>query len=184
MFAQVKIHTRNDEPVLVVPQEALIRTGDQERVVLDLGEGRYKSVAVTTGRHSDRAVAVTDGLKAGDRVVTSAQFLIDSESSKTSDFRRLHHGDATMAHADMETVWVQGTVEQLDREQRRARIRHEAIDAWSRPAMTMDFRFADGVSLTGLQAGSTLRFTFEYVDDEFVVRKVKTGTDREEQRHD
>ncbi|MFL0810710.1 MAG: efflux RND transporter periplasmic adaptor subunit [Agarilytica sp.] len=93
MFAQVTIHSKSDASVVVVPHEALIRTGDQNRVVLSLGEGRFKSIAVTSGRSDGRFIEILEGLKEGDRIVTSAQFLLDSESSKDSDFKRIDHDD-------------------------------------------------------------------------------------------
>jgi Cu(I)/Ag(I) efflux system membrane fusion protein len=66
-------------------------------VVLALGDGRFKSVRVQPGRMGERRVEILSGLKEGERIVTSAQFLIDSESSKTSDFMRMEphggHGD-------------------------------------------------------------------------------------------
>jgi Cu(I)/Ag(I) efflux system membrane fusion protein len=101
MFAQIEIDTSEDADTLVVPREAIIRTGSQDRVVLALGEGRFKSIAVSLGRMDERSVEVLDGLKEGDEVVVSAQFLLDSESSKTSDFLRMHHepaGDDAMDH--------------------------------------------------------------------------------------
>lgn len=74
---------------LLVPRQAVIQLGQQNRVVLDLGEGNFKSVAVTLGESNSEQVEVLEGLQAGDRVVVSAQFLVDSESSKTSDFARM-----------------------------------------------------------------------------------------------
>ena len=91
MFVQVLIHSVSGEPVLTVPREAVIRTANQNRVVLALGEGRFKSIAVKVGRISASAAEILQGLQAGDAVVAAAQFLLDSESSKTSDFKRMHH---------------------------------------------------------------------------------------------
>ena len=93
MFAQVKVHSDSATPLLVIPREALIRTGVQDRVVLALGDGRYKSIEVHIGQRNQDVVEIIQGLDEGDRVVTSAQFLLDSESSKTSDFTRMHHHD-------------------------------------------------------------------------------------------
>lgn len=90
MFGTLTIRpARATAPALLIPREALIRTGEQSRVVLVLDEGRFKSVTVTPGRIGRDEVEILDGLAAGDRIVTSAQFLIDSESSKTSDFLRM-----------------------------------------------------------------------------------------------
>ena len=105
MFAQVVIASGHGADTLVVPREALIRTGAQQRVVLALGEGRFKSVAVTIGAVGEEYVQVLTGLAEGDEVVVSAQFLLDSESSRTSDFRRMHHGDtdhSAMGHGELD----------------------------------------------------------------------------------
>lgn len=95
MFAQVAIITRESEPVAVIPRQALIRTGEQDRVVLALGEGRYKSVAVVAGASAGEEVAILKGVQRGENVVTSAQFLLDSESSKTADFKRMEPRSAS-----------------------------------------------------------------------------------------
>lgn len=89
MFAQVIIHSGESTPTLQVPQQALIRTGSQNRVVLALGNGRFKSVAVTLGRVGVSEAEILKGIEAGDRVVSSAHFLLDSESSIDSDFKRM-----------------------------------------------------------------------------------------------
>jgi Cu(I)/Ag(I) efflux system membrane fusion protein len=77
------------EKVLLIPKQALIRTENKTRVVIALGEGRFKSVAITSGRFFNQQVEVLQGLEAGDRIVTSAQFLIDSESAIDSDLQRM-----------------------------------------------------------------------------------------------
>jgi Cu(I)/Ag(I) efflux system membrane fusion protein len=104
MFAKVAIQTSANPDVLVIPKEAVIRLGDQDRVVLALGEGRFKSVAVALGRIDGAFAEIRGGLSVGERVVTSAHFLLDSESSKTSDFKRMNHAsmkDKTMNHSTM-----------------------------------------------------------------------------------
>jgi len=94
MFAQVLIRAGPSQDTLIIPREAVIRTGDQDRVVLALGAGRFKSIAVDLGRVDQQDAEILRGLQVGDRVVVSAQFLLDSESSKTSDFMRMHRADA------------------------------------------------------------------------------------------
>ena len=93
MFAQVIIHVAAAAQSMLVPRAAVIRTGAQDRVVLALGDGGYKSVAVQLGKMNDQYIEILDGLSLDDSVVTSAQFLLDSESSKSADFKRLHHGE-------------------------------------------------------------------------------------------
>tara|TARA_R110002073_G_scaffold25378_30_gene84307 strand:+ start:2471 stop:3697 length:1227 start_codon:yes stop_codon:yes gene_type:complete len=89
MFTDMTIPLKSPRETLLVPKSAVIRTEDQNRVVLASADGTYKSVAVTVGRTGDKDTEILEGLQQGDEVVTAAQFLIDSESSKTSDFQRM-----------------------------------------------------------------------------------------------
>jgi hypothetical protein len=74
---------------LYVPREALIRTGQRTALVLALGEGRFQPVEVVAGTEIDDWVEIRQGIKEGDAVVISGQFLLDSESSVRASFRRL-----------------------------------------------------------------------------------------------
>ncbi len=89
MFAQISISSVSSQKTLIVPSDAVIRTGKMDRVVLALGEGRFRSIEVSIGRVSDTNTEILSGLAAGDTVVTAAQFLLDSESSKSADFDRM-----------------------------------------------------------------------------------------------
>ena len=92
MFAQIMIASDSDQ-ALLVPKEAVIRTGESNRVVLALGEGKFKSINVDIGRTNRHSIEIIDGLVAGDDIVVSAQFLLDSESSISSDFVRMNHNN-------------------------------------------------------------------------------------------
>ncbi|MDH5213581.1 MAG: efflux RND transporter periplasmic adaptor subunit, partial [Gammaproteobacteria bacterium] len=89
MFARVTLYGNETEPLLHIPRAALIRGGKSDRVVLALGDGRFRAQPVTTGIESGDRVAILSGLSAGDFVVTSGQFLIDSESNIDSALQRL-----------------------------------------------------------------------------------------------
>jgi Cu(I)/Ag(I) efflux system membrane fusion protein len=102
MFAQVAIHTSDEAPALLIPKEALIRTGNQDRVVLALGGGSFKSIEVMVGRFDSKSVEILTGLVAGEEVVSSAQFLLDSESSKSSDFKRMSNGTDVKSESIMD----------------------------------------------------------------------------------
>ncbi|MBI4001776.1 MAG: efflux RND transporter periplasmic adaptor subunit [Nitrospira defluvii] len=69
---------------LAVPKEAVLETGLRQLVFMDRGQGRYEPVSVKLGRRSQDDVEVLEGLKAGDRIVTSANFLLDAESKLAS----------------------------------------------------------------------------------------------------
>jgi len=151
MFAQLSIQSKKTTEVLVIPREALIRTGHQNRVVLALGEGRFKSIAVKVGRIDQTYAEIREGLEEGDSIVISAQFLLDSESSKTSDFQRMHPADAKP-----ESVWVAAVIKEQFRTDGIVSARHEAIDDWGWPAMTMKFEIADVVNIEPLTPGTQL----------------------------
>jgi len=89
MYTNVKIYGGPKEDVIVIPVEALIRTGREQRVVVSLGNGRFESRTVNAGIESGDFVEVISGLEEGDRVVTSGQFLIDSEASLRASFGRM-----------------------------------------------------------------------------------------------
>jgi Cu(I)/Ag(I) efflux system membrane fusion protein len=78
---------------LAVPTEALIRSGERTAIILAEGEGQFRPVAVTTGLEQGEQTEIRSGLKAGDRVVVSGQFLIDSEASLRGALDRLLPGE-------------------------------------------------------------------------------------------
>ena len=81
MFATVKILSEVAKDAVVVPVQAVIRSGERSVVILDLGEGRFAPREVTLGVETGDVYEVTEGLLGGERIVTSSQFLIDSESN-------------------------------------------------------------------------------------------------------
>lgn len=89
MFAEARVTGATKHHVLTVPHEALIQTEGKSRVVLALGDGRFKPVDVMPGVENSDRVEIVSGLHDGDEVVVSAQFLIDSESSLRAEFQRM-----------------------------------------------------------------------------------------------
>ena len=89
MFANVTIEGRSTGAIVHVPREAVVRGGRVNRVVVDLGEGRFQVRPVRLGVESGDRIAIRSGLTAGERVVVSGQFLIDSEADIESALSRL-----------------------------------------------------------------------------------------------
>lgn len=89
MFANVILTPQMADKRLQIPREAVIYAGNMNRVVLALGNGQFKSVVVNLGLENKNAVEVLSGLSEGQKIVTSAQFLLDSESSISADFERM-----------------------------------------------------------------------------------------------
>jgi Cu(I)/Ag(I) efflux system membrane fusion protein len=175
MFAQVIIHTDSQEQTLLVPKEAVIRTGTQNRVVLVVGEGQYKSVEVNLGQVTNEFAQKLDGVEMGDQVVTSAQFLLDSESSINSDFMRMSFiptddDQVNTTHKNQpDSAIVEGVINQFNLRTRVANISRGPIEKWQRGPATLDFVFSDGVSLNQLQQGDKIYFTFEIQNGDFVI---------------
>lgn len=84
---------------LYVPREALIRTGQRTALVLALGEGRFRPVEVEAGVETDDWIEIRRGVREGDVVVTSGQFLLDSESNVRASFQRMQAADSPPAPA-------------------------------------------------------------------------------------
>ncbi|NQZ23988.1 MAG: efflux RND transporter periplasmic adaptor subunit [Colwellia sp.] len=186
MFAQISIDTSSDERALLIPKEALIRTGNQDRVVLALGEGNFKSVEVSVGRYDNESVEILKGLSEGERVVSSAQFLLDSESSKSSDFKRMNYDEydseeaiememnmsdnnSTISSTKVSSATVNGTVVSVMVDHRMVTIDREAIVAWGREADTVDFIVADNIDMSLFSKNAYVMFTFEVQESNFTI---------------
>ncbi|MBL4941286.1 MAG: efflux RND transporter periplasmic adaptor subunit [Colwellia sp.] len=175
MFAQISIHTSADKSALLIPKEALIRTGNQDRVVLALGEGSFKSVEVKVGRFDSESVEILSGISEGEMVVSSAQFLLDSESSKTSDFKRMNHDDG-VDEAAPTSVWVQANIISMMAGHKMLTLEHEAISAWGWPIMTMDFIANQDVDFSNLSEGLTVQVQIQKTDTgDYVVSAIELG---------
>ncbi len=83
MYGNVILQT-DAVKALVVPKEAVLETGLRQLVFMDRGQGRYEQRLVKLGRRNQDEVEVMEGLNEGDRIVTSANFLLDAESKLTS----------------------------------------------------------------------------------------------------
>ena len=82
MYADVEIDTGSgDAPRLAVPEQAVIDSGSRQVVLVAKGEGRFEPRAVKLGRRGDDMIEISDGLAVGEKVVVSANFLIDAESN-------------------------------------------------------------------------------------------------------
>ncbi|OMH31787.1 efflux RND transporter periplasmic adaptor subunit [Motiliproteus sp. MSK22-1] len=153
MFTRIAIQSRGKDNILMIPREAVIRTGNQNRVVKALGEGRFKSVRVKTGLETPEHMEILRGLRAGEQIVTSAQFLIDSESSVTRDFERMNFDDG-----QQKVVIVEGRVNTVMVEHRMLTVAHQPVDIWQWPSMTMNFTVDTNVDLALISEGDELRF--------------------------
>jgi Cu(I)/Ag(I) efflux system membrane fusion protein len=101
MFANLTFHAGAGKArdVLLVPTEAVIRTGTRSVVIVTTADGGLRPIEVEVGRESGERTEIRKGLSAGQKVVVSGQFLIDSEASLKSTLKRMDAGDGQPAPA-------------------------------------------------------------------------------------
>ena len=167
MFAQVMIAPERRE-ALLIPSEAVIRTGERTLVMITQEGGGYRPAEVRIGREAGGRTEVLAGLAAGEEVVTSGQFLLDSEASLAGiDVRPIDDAptaageEGAQAQADSDeprTYRATGTIERITA--RSVTLRHGPVKALEWPAMTMGFATEGPAQLRGFQRGDRVTFTF------------------------
>ncbi|WEM41228.1 efflux RND transporter periplasmic adaptor subunit [Photobacterium sp. DA100] len=161
MYTKLVIEAASEQQSLVVPRQAVIRNRDMTRVVLALGDGKYRSARIETGMENREWIEVTAGLTDSDRVVTSAQFMLDSESSQSADLSRINGAEAAPVMVDGLFVASNG--------QNRVRISHMPVPEWNWPAMEMDFDVSDDVSFKALSKGAPIRFALQKEKNQYLI---------------
>ncbi|WP_083575063.1 efflux RND transporter periplasmic adaptor subunit [Alteromonas sp. V450] len=167
MFADVALSLTESGLSLLVPKSAIIRTAAQNRVVISDGAEHFKSVAVVLGDSDDDFFEVLDGIMPNDKIVVSGQFLIDSESSKNSDFLRMQ--------APSNQASTYGEILAIDKGEQRLTIARGPIEKWGRGPATMTFDVSPHIDLSHYAVGDPITFTF-ITGDAFTVIDIKHKT--------
>jgi Cu(I)/Ag(I) efflux system membrane fusion protein len=176
MYANVKIFGGATKDTIVIPLEALIRTGRENRVIVALGEGRFEAHKVKVGIESGDFVEILEGLDADVKVVTSGQFLIDSEASMRASLNRMAapQGDETSATSDAasKVVTGSGVIQDINADANTVNLQHKAIDELGWPAMTMDFAVMSDVDLSKLSVNESVMFQLEKHGDSYMITSI------------
>jgi len=93
MYVDAEIATGGDQAVVTVPDSAVIDSGEKQIVLLDKGSGKFEPRPVKLGRRGDGRVEISEGVSDGEKVVVSANFLIDAESNLKAALQGLDTGD-------------------------------------------------------------------------------------------
>ena len=166
MFVHMQLGGGQARPTLLVPSEALVRTGRRTLVMaVDNGaSGAFRPVEVQVGREQNGQAEILSGLSQGQRIVLSGQFLIDSEASLKGVEARLSSPNGTSseagpmgASATPQTYRTTASVEAVTGDT--VTVTHPEIPALKWPGMTMDFKLAPDVSKK-LAAGSEIDIEF------------------------
>lgn len=157
MFATVELTPATTEDALLVPTEALIQTGKRQVILLALDGGKFRPVEVETGFETDGLTVISKGLEAGQKVVVSSQFLIDSEASLKATFGRMEGAEAAAAPR-AERHRGEGVVEAIGEDE--LTLSHGPIPSLNWGAMTMGFKRPVGGLLPEVEVGERVVFEF------------------------
>ena len=160
MFANVALHPVSSEEVITIPRSAVIRSGGMTRVVLAEGDGKYRSIRIEVGREAGENIEVMQGLKLGEKIVTSAHFMLDSESSQSADLERINGVEPLK-----ETAWAKGEITDVMSGHRMLTINHQPVPQWEWPGMTMNFTLAEGVEMGDFKQGQSIDFEMQKSED-------------------
>jgi len=173
MFANLSISAGRGKEVVLVPSEAVIRTGERNVVIVVDGK-RYVPVDVQVGQELGGRSEILKGLPAGARVVASGQFLIDSEASLKGGIGRLEGAGATPAKGALHSG--SGRITEIDAAKGRVELAHGPMPTINWPAMKMGFMVVDPKALEGLAAGDMVEFEIRGEADKdgnYIVERIR-----------
>lgn len=157
MFATVDLTSATTQEALLVPTEALIQTGKRHVVILARDGGKFQPVEVEPGIEVDGMTEIRKGLEAGQKVVASSQFLIDSEASLKATVGRMEGAPAAPA-PEADRYRGEGVVEAIGKDE--VTLSHGPIASMNWGAMTMGFKPPPGGLPTGVKVGDRVAFEF------------------------
>lgn len=184
MFAQVQLQAGKNQEQLLIPEEAVIRTGTRNVVILALEGGRFQPVQVDLGQAANGQIAILNGLQEGQKVVTSGQFLIDSEASLQGVLAQMNSSKSTpqkMTPSTAASYQGIGTVESMTADE--ITLSHHPIPAIGWGAMTMSFKLPDAKISSGIKVGDQVKFGFNQIQDDYVIAGLAKTTDRSMSGH-
>jgi Cu(I)/Ag(I) efflux system membrane fusion protein len=162
MTVQMRFMRQMAQPTLLVPSDAVIHTGRRSVVLLAEDQGRFRPVEVRTGLEAGGQTEIVQGLQAGQQVVRSGQFLIDSEASLRGVEARLNQEPAAAA-ANVATHRTDAVVKSVDADS--VTLDHPPIESLKWPQMVMDFRLPPADQRPrGLAAGQRVQVEFRIQD--------------------
>ena len=180
MFANVTIYAGPKSEIIVIPRESLIRTGTDERVILSMGNGRFQPRKVVAGMESGDWVEISKGLDEGDVVVTSGQFLIDSEANLKASLKRMQSAtNSTEMEKQVEALTGTGILREVLINENKINMTHDPIPALKWPDMTMYFKVKPDVKLEGFQPDDKVMFELEEGKDGYVIKSMHKHDDME-----
>ncbi|MDF1624296.1 MAG: efflux RND transporter periplasmic adaptor subunit [Pseudohongiella nitratireducens] len=172
MFASVRVEGPPRPDIISVPREAVIRSGQGARVLTAAGNGRFNVQPVRTGVVSGDRIEILAGLSDGTEIVTSGQFLLDSEANGEQAMARLNAVESDPEQSDSqdenaetepETLTGIGTIQSIN--DNGVTLSHGPIPALNWPPMTMGFQTMPTIDLSSFAEGDEIEFDFMPMPD-------------------
>jgi Cu(I)/Ag(I) efflux system membrane fusion protein len=172
MFAKVDFTPMSRKEVLLVPTEAVIQTGTRNVVIVAQGDGGFASVDVALGVEANGQSEIRKGLEAGQKVVVSGQFLLDSEASLRGTATRMKDMPSTDASKATDAVHRgEGKVENIGKDE--VTLSHGPIPTLQWGAMTMGFKPPAAGLPKNVAVGDTVAFEIRQTQDgSFEITKI------------
>lgn len=172
MFATLDFTPSARKSALLVPSESVIQTGKRAVVIVAQEDGRFAPADVQTGLEANGETEIREGLKAGQKVVISGQFLIDSEASLKGSLGRMagetfHKGTGKVLSVDAPSGYVE--------------LEHDPIASLQWPAMSMGFQAEEKSELAPLKEGDRVEFELNpkpNKDGEFLLHSIRRSPGR------
>ncbi|MGU7773284.1 efflux RND transporter periplasmic adaptor subunit [Burkholderia sp. MR1-5-21] len=180
MLMRVRVGGQKAVSRLLVPSEAVITTGKRSVVIVKNGDGRLQPALVMVGNDVGDETEVLSGLRDGDTVVASGQFLIDSEASLKSVLPKLEGvtgatataiAPASAPAAAAQTYETTGKVEKVTAAD--ITLSHQPVLALGWGAMTMTFNKPAPDAFPDVKSGQTVHFVFRQTDDGYQLTGVE-----------
>ena len=168
MYASVELAIRQrGEKRLTVSDSAVLDSGTKQIVLVQRGEGKFEPREVKLGQRGEGYVEVLEGVKEGEVVVVSANFLIDAESNlkaAVGGFGHSAHGSAakpeTGSPQSGKTHAAEGKVVRAYPKTGSVIITHGSVPSLEWGGMTMEFKVADPALFAAIKTGAAIRFEF------------------------
>ncbi len=170
LTAQVRFSGGDRQSVLLVPSEAVLRTGRRALVIVAEAGGRYRPVEVTLGADTGSDSVILSGLDEGQAIVASGQFLIDSEASLQGIVARTAGAEAAAA-APVALHEADAVIEGIAPGY--VTLAHGPFRTLSMGGMTMEFPLASDALIKGLKVGDHVRVGVRETDDGLLVEKLE-----------
>ncbi|QKJ66945.1 efflux RND transporter periplasmic adaptor subunit [Deefgea piscis] len=171
MSAQVKLAGHATDSALVIPTEAVIRTGKRALVMRLNADNHFEPVEVILGAEVGDKTIIASGLTEGQKIVASGQFLIESEANLAGIKTKLSSEPAAISTPAVVIDEANASIKAIDDTQ--VTLAHEAFKIIGMSAMTMPYTVSNPEVIKGFKVGDKVRATVQQTDDGLLLKRLQ-----------